>query len=132
MVTFSLIAITLLPLSVALILNLISRILCMAGDQILQQEIKDSEIWLSRTQEDSTYKRDLKKRIELINWVLQNMKNPNVEICSLIESRMNETIQEIKKKASIFESDILDSELRILDWIFYQVCMDQQKKLAAL
>ncbi len=104
----------------------------MTVDQILQQEIKDSEIWLSRTQEDSTYKRDLKKRIELINWVLQNMKNPNVEICSLIESRMNETIQEIKKKASIFESDILDSELRILDWIFYQVCMDQQKKLAAL
>ena len=61
----------------------------MTVDQILQQEIKDSEIWLSRTQEDSTYKRDLKKRIELINWVLQNMKNPNVEICSLIESRMN-------------------------------------------
>ncbi len=52
------------------------------------------------------------------------MKNPNVEICSLIESRMNETIQEIKKKASIFESDILDSELRILDWIFYHVCKE--------
>ncbi len=58
------------------------------------------------------------------------MKNLNVEICSLIESRMNETIQEIKQKDSIFESDILDGELRILDWIFYQVCKDQQKKLA--
>ena len=45
--------------------------------QILEQEIKDSELWLSRTQEESTYKRDLKKRIELINWVLENMKNPN-------------------------------------------------------
>ena len=101
----------------------------MTVDQILQREIKDSEIWLSRTQEESTYKRDLKKRIELINWVFQNMKNPNVEICSLIESRMNETIQEINKKDSIFESDILDSELRILDWIFYQVCKDQQNKL---
>jgi hypothetical protein len=100
----------------------------MTVDQILQQEIKDSEIWLSRTQ-DSTYKRDLKKRIELINWVLQNMKNPNVEICSLIEFRMNETIQEIKKKDSIFESDILDSELRILDWIFYQVCVNQIKRM---
>ena len=98
----------------------------MTVDQILQQEIKDSELWLSRTQEESTYKRDLKKRIELINWVLQNMKNPNVEICSLIEYRMNETIQEIKKKDSIFESDILDSELRILDWIFYQVCVNMQ------
>ena len=37
--------------------------------QILEQEIKDSELWLSRTQEESTYKRNLKKRIELINWV---------------------------------------------------------------
>ena len=53
--------------------------------------------------------------------------NPNVEICSLMESRMSETMQEIKKLDSIFESDILDSELRILDWIFYQVCKDQQK-----
>lgn len=71
---------------------------------------------------DKDIKRDLKKRIESINWVLQNMKNPNVEICSFIECRINETIQEIKKKDSIFESDILDSELRILDWIFYRVC----------
>ena len=46
------------------------------------------------------------------------MKNPNVEICSIIESRMNETIQEIKKFDSVFESDVLNSELRILDWIF--------------
>ena len=104
----------------------------MSVDQILQQEIKDSKLWLSRTHEESTYKRDLKKMIELINWVLGNMKNPNVEICSIIESRMNETIQEINKKDSIFESDILDSELRILDWIFYQVCMDQQKLLSSL
>ncbi len=102
----------------------------MVVDQILQQEIRDSELWLSRTQEESTYKRDLKKRIELINWALQNMRNPNVEICRLLESRMSETIQEIKKKDSIFESDILDSELRILDWIFYQVCKDQQKNWA--
>ena len=103
----------------------------MAVDQILQQEIKDSELWLSREKDESTYKRDLRKRIEIINWVLENMKNPSVEICSLIEHRMNEIIQEIKKKDSIFESDILDSELRILDWIFYRVCKDQQKKLAA-
>ena len=58
----------------------------MTVDQILQQEIRDSELWLSRTQEESTYKRDLKKRIELINWALQNMRNPNVEICSLIDT----------------------------------------------
>ena len=42
--------------------------------QVLQQEIKDSELSISRTYEESVYKRDLKKRIELINWVLQNMK----------------------------------------------------------
>ncbi|MBC8157355.1 hypothetical protein H7X64_04230 [Armatimonadetes bacterium] len=102
----------------------------MTVDQILLQEIKDSELRLSREKEKSIYKRDIKKRIELINWVLQNMKNPNVEICSLIEYRMNESIQEIKRKDSVFESDILDSELRILDWIFYQVCKDQQRRLA--
>jgi hypothetical protein len=39
----------------------------MTLDQILLQEIKDSEIWLSHEKDESTYKRDLKKRIELIN-----------------------------------------------------------------
>ena len=91
----------------------------MTVNQILQQEIKDSELWLSRTQEESTYKRDLKKRIELINWVLENMKNPDVKICSLIESRMNETILTINQTHDIFEADKLHSELRILDWIFH-------------
>ena len=99
---------------------------CMTVDQMLQQEIKDTEVWLSREKDESTYKRDLKKRIELINWVLQNMKNRDVEICSLIESRMNETIQEINQTHSISQSDKLHSELRILDWIFYQVCINQQ------
>jgi len=96
----------------------------MTLDQILLQEIKDSELWFCREKEESTYKRDLKKRIELIIWVLENMKNPKVEICSLIESRINETIQEINKTDSIFDSDKMDSELRILDWIFYQVCVN--------
>jgi hypothetical protein len=100
----------------------------MTLNQILEQEIKDSELSLSRTYEESIYKRDLKKRIELINWTLHNMKNPEVEICSLLEARMNQTIQEINKKDSIIESDPLDSELRILDWIFYQVCFSMQNK----
>jgi hypothetical protein len=47
----------------------------MTVDQILQQEIKDTEVYLNREQEESIYKRDLKKRIELINWVLDNMSN---------------------------------------------------------
>lgn len=69
----------------------------MTVDQIPQQEIRDSELWLSREKDESTYKRDLKKRIELINWVLQNMKNPDIEICTLIESRMNEIILTLNK-----------------------------------
>jgi len=55
------------------------------------------------------------------------MKNPDVEICSLIEFRMNETIQEINKTDSVFDSDKLHSDLRILDWIFFQVCVSQQR-----
>jgi hypothetical protein len=85
---------------------------------------------LNGPNDDSIYRRDHSKRIELINWVLENMKNPDVEICSLLESRMNETIQEINKTDSIFESDILDTELRILDWIFYQVSSNEIKRIS--
>jgi hypothetical protein len=60
---------------------------------------------------------------------VENMKNPDVEICSLIEYRMSETIQEINKTFSIFESDKLRVELRILDWIFYQVCSNEIKRI---
>ena len=94
----------------------------MTVDQILQKEIEESKTWLSREKEESIYKRDLKKRIELKNWVLENMKKPNVRICDLMESRMSDTIREINKTYTIFESDKLHSELRILNWIFYQVC----------
>ena len=103
----------------------------MSVDQLLQQEIRDSEVWLSREKEESTYKRDLQKRIELINWVLQNMRNNDISICDLMESKMNETILKINQTHDIFEADKLHSELRILDYLFYQVCKDQQKKLAA-
>ena len=99
----------------------------MTVDQILLQEIKDTEVYLSREEEESVYKRDLKKRIELINWVLENMKNPDVEICSLMESRMNNVVLTINQTHDIFEADKLHSELRILDWIFYQVCCNQNK-----
>ena len=33
----------------------------MTLDQILRQEIKNSELWLSREKEESIYKRDLTK-----------------------------------------------------------------------
>ena len=91
-------------------------------EQLLQNEIKDSERWIVIEKDESTYKRDLKKRVELINWALQNIKNSDTNICSLIETRMIEIIDKMNKMDSIFESDPLDSELRILDWILYQVC----------
>ena len=97
----------------------------MNAQQTLQKEIEESKTWLSREKEESTYKRDLKKRIELINWVLENMKNPDIQICNLIESKMNEIILTINKTYSIFDSDKLHSELKILDWIFYQVCINK-------
>jgi hypothetical protein len=55
------------------------------------------------------------------------MKKPDVEICSLIESRMNNVVLTINQIHDILEADKLHSELRIFDWIFYQVCKDQQK-----
>ena len=73
----------------------------MTVHQILLQEIKDTEVYLSREDEESVYKRDLKKRIELINWVLENMKNPDVEIFSLIESRMNNVVLTINQTDDI-------------------------------
>ena len=97
----------------------------MNAQQTLQKEIEESKTWLSREKEESTYKRDLKKRIELINWVLENMKNPDIQICNLIESKMHEIILTINNTYSIFESDKLHSELKILDWIFYQVCINK-------
>ncbi len=57
------------------------------------------------------------------------MKNPDNSICAVIESKMNQIIDEINKKKSIIEQDPLDSELRILDWILYQVCSNEKKGL---
>ena len=101
----------------------------MSIQQTLQEEIKDAQKWLQGENEESIYKRDLRKRIELINWVLEEMKNPDINICALIETRMNELIDEINKKDSIIEADPLDSEVRILDWILYIVCSNEIKKI---
>ena len=40
-----------------------------------------------------------------LNWVLENMKIPNIRICNLIESRMNEIILKINKTDSLLEAD---------------------------
>jgi hypothetical protein len=57
-----------------------------------------------------------------IKWVLEIMKDPNIQICELIESRMNEIINKINQMDSAIEAEALHSELRILDWILYQAC----------
>jgi hypothetical protein len=84
-------------------------------EQTLQKDVEESKIWLDLEKDDSTYKWDLIKRIELINWVLENMNNPDIPICDSIESRMNDIILTIYQTYSIFESDKLHTELRILD-----------------
>ena len=104
----------------------------MTIEQILQNEIKGSQRWIEIEKDESTYKRDLKKRIELINWVLENMKDSDTDICSVIETKMNEIIDKINKTDSIFEADPLDSELRILDWVLFQICSNKQKQFEGL
>jgi hypothetical protein len=75
--------------------------------------------------DESTYKRDLVKRIELINWVLENMKNPDIFICDKIESRMSEIIVSINKTHSILEADknnLSDRGRPLLKKKFYCFC----------
>ena len=90
----------------------------------MQKEIEHAKRWIDRERVESTYKRDLKKRVEIVNSILDNMKNPG--LCKIIESKMNEIIDKINKTRDIFE-DPLDSELRILYWILYQVCSNQNE-----
>jgi hypothetical protein len=101
----------------------------MSIQQTLQNEIEESKRWLDRETDESTYKRDLQKRIELINWVLETMKNPDIPICEIIESKMYEILDKINQMDSAIKADPLHSELRILDWILYQVCTNKIKKM---
>jgi hypothetical protein len=54
------------------------------------------------------------------------MKDPNIYICALIVSKMNKIIDKINETNSIIEADPLHSELRILDWILYQICINEK------
>ena len=74
-----------------------------------------------RENEESTYTRELKRRIELINWVLDSVRNHDNQICNQIELKMQKIILTINQTRLIVESDKLLSELRILNWILYQV-----------
>ncbi|TLX66351.1 MAG: hypothetical protein E6L03_09605 [Thaumarchaeota archaeon] len=83
----------------------------MSIQQTLQKEIEESKRWLEVQKEVSTYKRDLQKRIELINWVLENIKNPKIQTCNIIENKMNGIIDKINHTYSIFEAHKLHSEI---------------------
>ena len=98
-------------------------------EQILLQEIEESKKWFNIEKDDSNYKRDLTKRIELINSVPENMKNTEIQICDHIEIKMNEIILKINQTYSILEADKLNSELRILNWILYQVYSNEIKRI---
>ena len=97
-------------------------IIIMSLENVLKNELEESKLWLSREREKSTYRRDLTKRIEMLSWVLEDLKNPEIQICNILESRMKEIILKINQTHSITQSDKLHSELRILNWIQYQVC----------
>ena len=98
-------------------------------EQTLLQEIEESKNWFNIEKDNRTYKRDLAKRIELINSVLANMKNTEIQICDHIETKMNQIILKINQTYSILEADKLNSELRILNWILYQVCSNEIKRI---
>jgi hypothetical protein len=70
----------------------------MTIEQTLLRDIEESQRALNGPNDDTIYRRDHSKRIELINWVLENMKNSDVNICAVIERKMNEIIDEINKK----------------------------------
>ncbi len=61
----------------------------MTIEQVLQTQIGESKKWLDRENDDSTYKR----------------KNPDVKICDLVESKMNEIILAINRTYSILDAD---------------------------
>ena len=65
----------------------------------------NSRFWKVDWQTEGVYKRDLGKRIELMIWVLENMKNDGTDICKIIESRMDEIITKIKITDNVFELD---------------------------
>jgi hypothetical protein len=101
----------------------------MTIEQILQKEIEESKSALDGPIDDTIYRRDHAKRIELINWVLEKMNDSDIPICELIEAKMNLIIARINQIDDAIEADPLHSELRILDWILYIVCSNEIKKI---
>src|ERR1044072_6456068 len=101
----------------------------MTTENTLQEEVLESQRRVGTA--EGVYKRDLVRRSELIKCVFEQMKDPQIDICELMELKMSNIILEINQTHDIIEADKLHSDLGIMDWLFYQVCKDQQKKLLA-
>lgn len=92
----------------------------MAVEQILQKEINKSEIAWSRNWGVYIQARSSKK-----DWTIKlDFRKYDIYICEFIETKMYEIIDIINQTDSVLEADPLHSELRILDWILYQVCIN--------
>ena len=78
-----------------------------------------------KNQKDGLVHKKRKVPIIEICWVLENMENPSINICARIETEMNNIIDKINEMDSMTESDPLDSEVRILDWILYLVSRNE-------
>lgn len=61
----------------------------MGIEQTLLKEIEESQRQLNGRNDDIIYRRDQPLRIELIKWVLEELKSPDVQICTVLESKIN-------------------------------------------
>jgi hypothetical protein len=52
------------------------------------------------------------------------MKNPDIRVCDLIESKMNKIIDTLNKMGSAIEANPLN---RISGWIIYQLALSESR-----
>jgi hypothetical protein len=57
------------------------------------------------------------------------MKIPDIPICEIIESKMNEIIDKINQTYSIIEADPFHGDLRILDGFYFEFVVTKLKSL---
>jgi hypothetical protein len=62
----------------------------------------------------------------------RSYENPDISTYKIIESKMYEILDKINQMDSAIEADPMHSELRILDWILYQVFSNEVKKFERL
>jgi hypothetical protein len=70
----------------------------MGIEQTLQNKIEESKRWLEIEKDDSTYKRDVVKRIELINWVLEKVAEVQKYISPYYDASRHVIEKSIKDK----------------------------------